>query len=63
MLGIKHNFDIWLQHIPGVDTAIANALSRLKNEEFWELTPDADLDMTPPMTIEYLQFLQRLTKC
>ena len=55
MLSMKHKLDIWLQHIPRVDDAIANTLSRFMNEEFWKLTPDADFKMTPSATIAYMQ--------
>ena len=49
MLGMKLNFDIWLQHIPRVDNAVADAVSRFRNE-FQELASDADVKMMPPST-------------
>ena len=54
MLGMKHNFHICLQHIPSVYNAVADALLRYRNEEFWEFTPDADVKMMPPSTSEYI---------
>ena len=62
-VSMKHNFDIGLQHIPGVGNAIADALSRFKNEELQELTPHVDFEMTPQATIKYMQSLLRLTNC
>ena len=41
MLGMKHNFDIQLQHIPRADEAVASAWLAFRNEQFWELTPNA----------------------
>ena len=48
MLGMKHNFDIWLQHISNMDNAAADVLLRFKTEEFQQLAPDADVDLQLP---------------
>ena len=54
MLGMKHSFDIQLLHISRVDNTVADALLRFRNEEFWKLTPDADIEMMPPATFQYM---------
>ena len=63
MLGMKHNFNIWLQHIPRVNNAVADALLWFRNEEFWELDPDANVEMMPSATFEYTYSPQRHSGC
>ena len=47
LFGMQDYFNLWLQHIPGVNNGIANALSRFNNDEFWQLALDTDLSMPP----------------
>ena len=50
MFGMQNNFDLCLQHIPGVDNSIADTLSRFNNDFFWWLTPDMDPSMMPQVS-------------
>jgi hypothetical protein len=43
----SHNFTILLQHIPGANNSIADALSRSQFCRFRSLAPQADADPTP----------------
>ena len=54
MLGMKHNLGIWLLYIPGMHYAVAGALLRFRNETFWKLSLDADIEMMPPVTFDYM---------
>ena len=53
LFGMQNNFNLHLQHIPGVNNGIADTLSRFNNDEFWQLAPDADLSMMPPVLFAY----------
>ena len=53
MFGMQNNFDLCLQHIPGVNNGIAYVLSRFNHEQFWHLTPDADPTMMPLVSFTY----------
>ena len=53
LFGMQNNFDLQLQHIPGVNNSIADALSRFNNDEFQWLTSDADCSMMPPVSFAY----------
>jgi len=39
----QNNFNICVQHIPGVDNVIADALSRFQQDRFRRLAPKANL--------------------
>ena len=41
MFGMQNIFNLCLQHILKVDNAIADALSRFDDDQFWHLAPDA----------------------
>ena len=43
----QSNFTLLIQHIPGVDNSIADALSRLQFHRFRKLAPEADANPTP----------------
>jgi len=40
-LAARFNFILYIQHIPGVDNSIADALSRLQMSRFRQLAPNA----------------------
>lgn len=43
----SHNFHVNIEHIPGVDNAIADSLSRYQMPRFHTLAPQADVHPTP----------------
>ena len=47
LVAASHNFTVLLQHIQGIDSGMADALSRLQFCRFCSLAPDADTDPTP----------------
>ena len=47
LISATHNFLVQFQHIPGSSNPIADALSRLQMQKFWELAPDAKPNPTP----------------
>ena len=53
MFGIKHNFNLHLQHIPGVENGIADAHLRFKHKQFWQLAPSMDPTMMPLASFAY----------
>ena len=53
MLGMQNNFNLHLQHIPGVKNGIADALSRFHNDEFWWLALNVDLNMMSAVSLAY----------
>ena len=53
MFGMQNNFNLCLQHIPGVNNGIADVLSRFNNDFLWQLTPDADFSMMLPVSFAY----------
>ena len=53
MFGMQHNFDLHLQHIPGVNNGIADALSRFNHEQFWQLAPGVDPTMMQLASFTY----------
>ena len=55
MFGMQNNFDLCLQHIPGVDNGIADALFRFNYDGFQNFAPDADPSMMPLVSFTYQQ--------
>ena len=53
MFGMQNNFDLHLQHIPGVDNGIADTLSRFKDDQFWHLALDTDPSMMLLVSFPY----------
>ena len=53
MFGMQYNFDLHPQHIPRVDSGIANALSRFNHEQFWHIALGADTSMTLPVSFPF----------
>ena len=53
MFGMQNNFDCHLQHIPRVNSGIADALSRYNNDQFQCFTLDADPSMSPLVSFPY----------
>ena len=53
MFGMQNNFDLCLQHIPGVNNGIADDLSRFNNDQFWHLALDVDPSMMPLVSFPY----------
>ena len=53
MFGMQNNFELYLQHIPGVVNGIADAFSRFNNDQFWHLTLDMDPSMMPLVSFPY----------
>ena len=47
----RHNFTLLINHIPGVDNSVADALSRLQFHRFHQLAPEADPEPTPTPVI------------
>ena len=47
LISATHNFLVKLQHIPGSNNPIADALSRLQMQKFRQLAPDAKQNPTP----------------
>ena len=46
-MAARHNFTLLINHIPGVDNSVADALSRLQFHRFCQLAPEADSEPTP----------------
>ena len=53
MFGMWNNFDLHLQHIPGINNGITNALSRFNHDQFWHLAPDVDPSMMLLVSFAY----------
>ena len=53
MFGMQNNFDLHLQHIPGVNNGVVNALSRFNHDQFCHLSPDADYNMMPLVSFTF----------
>ena len=52
LIAATRNFNIMLQHLPGVDNGIADALSRSQFHRFRSLAPDADEAPTPILALQ-----------
>ena len=53
LFDMHNNFDLCLHHISGVNNGIANVLSWFNHDEFYWLTPGADLSMMLPVAFAY----------